>query len=214
MYSVCANIHDVGIVSVPFQIEGPDDNLKGLKPDLPLPSFHIDPQEILNAAAVSDLLVQPWQPHGQRTASAGCGDDFELEEPVHTYEHKRLIVLQTLSKGFGFAGIRLGVAFGDPKLIQVLNNVKAPYNISNLTSDVARKAFSNLDELRKNVNVIQEIKELQKLSYVRRIYALGGCGAVAVSPLVMAPLEDAAQLSLQFAVNDEHVRFLRRRLPV
>ncbi|KAE9004812.1 hypothetical protein PF011_g12294 [Phytophthora fragariae] len=208
MYSVCANIHDVGIVSVPFQIEGPDDNLKGLKPDLPLPSFHIDPQEILNAAAVSDLLVQPWQPHGQRTASAGCGDDFELEEV------QGLIVLQTLSKGFGFAGIRLGVAFGDPKLIQVLNNVKAPYNISNLTSDVARKAFSNLDELRKNVNVIQEIKELQKLSCVRRIYALGGCGAVAVSPLVMAPLEDAAQLSLQFAVKDEHVRFLRRRLPV
>ncbi|KAE9323121.1 hypothetical protein PR003_g17049 [Phytophthora rubi] len=116
--------------------------------------------------------------------------------------------------GFGFAGIRLGVAIGDPKLIQVLNNVKAPYNISNLTSDVARKALSNLDELRKNVNVIKEIKELQKLSYVRRIYALGGCGAVAVSPLVMAPLEDAAQLSLQFAVKDEHVRFLRRRLPV
>ncbi|KAE9221791.1 hypothetical protein PF004_g12950 [Phytophthora fragariae] len=183
MYSVCANIHDVGIVSVPFQIEGPDDNLKGLKPDLPLPSFHIDPQEILNAAA-------------------------DVETILNSKKYKGFVV------GFGFAGIRLGVAFGDPKLIQVLNNVKAPYNISNLTSDVARKAFSNLDELRKNVNVIQEIKELQKLSYVRRIYALGGCGAVAVSPLVMAPLEDAAQLSLQFAVKDEHVRFLRRRLPV
>lgn len=73
-------------------------------------------------------------------------------------KHKRLIVLQTLSKGFGLAGIRLGIAFGDPKLIQVLNNVKAPYNISKLTSDVARKAFSNLGELRKNVNVIKEVR--------------------------------------------------------
>ena len=72
-------------------------------------------------------------------------------------KHRRLIVLQTLSKGFGLAGIRLGIAFGDPKLIQVLNNVKAPYNISKLTSDVARKAFSNLEELHKSVSLIKEV---------------------------------------------------------
>ena len=73
-------------------------------------------------------------------------------------KHKRLIVLQTLSKGFGLAGIRLGIAFGDPKLIHVLNNVKAPYNISKLTSDVARKAFANLEELRKSVNLIKKVR--------------------------------------------------------
>lgn len=53
---------------------------------------------------------------------------------VNTYP--RLVVLQTLSKGFGLAGIRLGSAFGDSRLIQVLNNVKAPYNISKLTAKV------------------------------------------------------------------------------
>lgn len=46
MYSVCANIHDVGIVSVPLQIEAPANNLTGMKPNYPLPSFHIDPQEV------------------------------------------------------------------------------------------------------------------------------------------------------------------------
>ncbi|EGZ28465.1 hypothetical protein PHYSODRAFT_349166 [Phytophthora sojae] len=199
MYSVCANIHDVGIVSVPLQIEAPAENLKGLKPDLPLPSFHIDPQEILNAATATTKVIFLCSP-GNPTANLLRLQDIETILNSKKYKgfvvvdeayidfadtpslctlvnkHKRLIVLQTLSKGFGLAGIRLGIAFGDPKLIQVLNNVKAPYNISKLTSDVARKAFSNLGELRKNVNVIKEekyrvIKELQKLSFVRRIYA-------------------------------------------
>jgi histidinol-phosphate aminotransferase len=52
-------------------------------------------------------------------------------------EYNRLIVLQTLSKGFGLAGIRLGSAFGHPRLIQLLNNVKAPYNINKLTAKVS-----------------------------------------------------------------------------
>ncbi|POM66634.1 Histidinol-phosphate aminotransferase [Phytophthora palmivora] len=199
MYSVCANIHDVGIVSVPLQIEAPAENLKGLKPDLPLPSFHIDPQEILNAASASTKVIFLCSP-GNPTANVLRLKDVETILNSKKYKgfvvvdeayidfadtpslctlvnkYKRLIVLQTLSKGFGLAGIRLGIAFGDPKLIQVLNNVKAPYNISKLTSNAARKAFSNLDELRKKVNLIKEeklrvIKELQKLSFVRRIYA-------------------------------------------
>ncbi|POM74045.1 Histidinol-phosphate transaminase [Phytophthora palmivora] len=199
MYSVCANIHDVGIVSVPLQIEAPAENLKGLKPDLPLPSFHIDPQEILNAASASTKVIFLCSP-GNPTANVLRLKDVETILNSKKYKgfvvvdeayidfadtpslctlvnkYKRLIVLQTLSKGFGLAGIRLGIAFGDPKLIQVLNNVKAPYNISKLTSNAARKAFSNLDELRKKVNLIKEeklrvIMELQKLSFVRRIYA-------------------------------------------
>uniref|UniRef100_H3G5B2 histidinol-phosphate transaminase n=1 Tax=Phytophthora ramorum TaxID=164328 RepID=H3G5B2_PHYRM len=198
MYSVCANIHDVDIISVPLQIEAPADNLKGLKPNLPLPSFHIDPREILDAATASTKVIFLCSP-GNPTANVLRLKDVEavlnseykgfvvVDEAYIDFadtpslctlvnKHKRLIVLQTLSKGFGLAGIRLGIAFGDPKLIQVLNNVKAPYNISKLTSDVARKAFSNLDELRKNVSLIKEekhrvIKELQKLSFVRCIYS-------------------------------------------
>ncbi|CAI5736494.1 unnamed protein product [Peronospora destructor] len=199
MYSVCASIHDVAIVSVPLQIEAPAANLKGLLPDLPLPSFHIDPQKIIKAATASTKVIFLCSP-GNPTANVLRLQDVETILDSKKYKgfvvvdeayidfadtsslctlvnkHKRLIVLQTLSKGFGLAGIRLGIAFGDPKLIQVLNNVKAPYNISKLTSDVARKAFSNLEELHKSVNLIKKekhrvIKELQKLSFVRRIYA-------------------------------------------
>lgn len=87
-------------------------------------------------------------------------------------KHKRLIVLQTLSKGFGLAGIRLGIAFGDPKLIQVLNNVKAPYNISKLTSDAARKAFLNLEDLRKSVNLIKKVCQTPCYLFVQWLISL------------------------------------------
>jgi histidinol-phosphate/aromatic aminotransferase/cobyric acid decarboxylase-like protein len=94
-------------------------------------------------------------------------------------KYKRLIVLQTLSKGFGLAGIRLGIAFGDPKLIQVLNNVKAPYNISKLASDVARKAFSNLDELRKNVKLTKEVRAKPLLAAAISVVVANVCSAIA-----------------------------------
>lgn len=67
--------------------------------------------------------------------------DFSETASLCTLVNKypRLIVMQTVSKGFGLAGIRLGSAFGDPRLIQVLNNVKAPYNINKLTAKVRRE---------------------------------------------------------------------------
>lgn len=93
---------------------------------------------------------------------------------VNTYP--RLVVLQTLSKGFGLAGIRLGSAFGDPRLIQILNNVKAPYNINKLTAKVALEALNSTDELHRKVAIIKKerlrvIKALRKLPFVRAIYA-------------------------------------------
>lgn len=54
-----------------------------------------------------------------------------------------VVVLQTLSKSFGLAGIRLGMALAKPQLIRYFYLVKPPYNISTLTSFVALQAFSN-----------------------------------------------------------------------
>lgn len=50
--------------------------------------------------------------------------------------------MQTLSKGFGLAAIRLGIAIAQPPLIQVLSNTKAPYNISTPTAQLALAALS------------------------------------------------------------------------
>lgn len=56
---------------------------------------------------------------------------------------QNLVVMQTLSKGFGLAGIRLGVSFQAPELAQILANTKAPYTIGTPTASLAMKALSS-----------------------------------------------------------------------
>lgn len=67
-------------------------------------------------------------------------------------EWPNLVVMQTLSKAFGLAGIRLGAAFTSPPIARLLNNLKAPYNISNPTSQIAIAALQpkNLAVMRAN----------------------------------------------------------------
>lgn len=57
-------------------------------------------------------------------------------------DYPNLVVLQTMSKGFGLAAIRLGFAFSSPELNQILSNTKAPYNISAPTAILAMQALS------------------------------------------------------------------------
>ena len=85
------------------------------------------------------------------------------------------MVLQTLSKAFGLAGIRCGFAIGPPDVIQLMNNVKAPYNVNKLTSDAAINAMKNTDTLEKNVKDVLEqrdimTKELEGLDFVVNVY--------------------------------------------
>lgn len=69
-------------------------------------------------------------------------------------KYPNLVVLQTLSKAFGLAGIRLGMAFAKEDIIQLMNNVKAPYNINKLTAEVAHKALSDLKGFYSNIQTI------------------------------------------------------------
>jgi histidinol-phosphate aminotransferase len=87
--------------------------------------------------------------------------------------------MQTLSKAFGLAGIRLGAAFSDPAIARILNSLKAPYNIPNPTSQIARAALSpkHLEVMQKNKDLIVQqrdrlLRELPKIPGIGRI--LGG----------------------------------------
>jgi histidinol-phosphate aminotransferase len=68
-------------------------------------------------------------------------------------KYSNLVVMQTLSKSFGLAGIRLGIAFAQEPLIRVLSNTKAPYNISTPTALLALRALrpSSIETFRKNI---------------------------------------------------------------
>ena len=89
--------------------------------------------------------------------------------------YPNIVVLQTLSKAFGLAGIRCGFAIGHDDVIQLMNNVKAPYNVNKMTSEVALNAMKNIKTLEKNIKTLldqREIvaKELLKLDFVVKVY--------------------------------------------
>ncbi len=62
-------------------------------------------------------------------------------------EYGNLVVLQTLSKAWGLAGLRLGMAFASEEIIEVMNRVKPPYNINEATQQLVLKALQNVDQV-------------------------------------------------------------------
>ena len=94
--------------------------------------------------------------------------DFCEEESFCTLTglYENLVVLQTFSKSFGLAGLRLGVAFGNEFVIDMLNRTKAPYNISDVTSQIGIQAMENVAVMEDKVrDTIKErnrvVKELE-----------------------------------------------------
>lgn len=89
--------------------------------------------------------------------------------------HPNLVVLQTLSKSFGLAGIRMGIALASETVIKFMMKVKAPYNVNALTSKYALEAFKHLETIRFNIDKLKQERrrlreELDKLPSVRKIY--------------------------------------------
>lgn len=60
-------------------------------------------------------------------------------------EYANLVVLQTLSKAWGLAGLRVGMAFASEEIIEVMNKVKPPYNINEASQQLALEALNNID---------------------------------------------------------------------
>jgi histidinol-phosphate aminotransferase len=90
-------------------------------------------------------------------------------------DYPNLIVLQTFSKAWGLAGLRLGMAFAHPQIISLINKIKPPYNISSATQKLAAQAFAKIDDVKKMVVAIKGerkrvAKELTKLTTVRKVF--------------------------------------------
>ncbi len=86
-----------------------------------------------------------------------------------------LVVLQTLSKAWGAAGIRLGMAFASPEIIALLNKIKYPYNINRLTQEFALEVLAREQEIKAGLSEILNERSLMEtalgeLPFVRRIY--------------------------------------------
>ena len=87
--------------------------------------------------------------------------DFS-NEPSFIQELNRfpqLIVLQTLSKAYGLASLRLGMAFANPTIINLFNKIKPPYNIGGATQRLVQKALSNSQFVTESIQQLKINKE-------------------------------------------------------
>ncbi len=162
MYEVSATINDVAVVKV-----------------LLTPQFQIDLNAVRTALTDTTKLVwlcSPNNPSGNRLRS----DDIRqiIEDAEHALvivdeayidfstdvswteeldQYPNLVVLQTFSKAWGLAGLRLGMCFASEELIGVLNKIKPPYNISAPTQALALEALNH--EADKNAMVAEILAE-------------------------------------------------------
>lgn len=180
MYRVSADISDVVVKEVP------------LRPG----SFQPDVEAILTAADPHSKLLficSPNNPTGNsirtkfiRELAEGFPGivvvdeayiDFSAQESAIGLlpEFPNLVVLQTFSKAWGMAGIRLGMAFASEEIISYFNKVKPPYNINQLTQEAGLQALAKKEEQERQVQQLLGQRTLLQqylggLPFVERIY--------------------------------------------
>ena len=90
-------------------------------------------------------------------------------------DYPNLIITQTLSKAYGLAGIRLGICYASEEIIAVLNKIKPPYNVNELTQQRALKRLSNPEKIKWEIaSIIEQREQLLKVlvdvKFVEKIY--------------------------------------------
>jgi len=163
MYKVSANINDVAVDEV-----------------LLTESFQLQPEKVLAAVQPETKIIFICSPNNPTANSMSVTDiakitegfdgivvvdeayiDFSRQGSLanNISEFPNLVVLQTMSKSFGLAGIRLGIALANPEVISYMMKVKAPYNVNKLTSQKAIQAFADLDHVKKNIQSVMAERE-------------------------------------------------------
>lgn len=179
MYKVSAAINDITVDEV-----------------LLTPEFQIRVEETLNSVTENTKIIFLCSPNNPTANNLKIEDiskiidnfngivvvdeayiDFSDQNSLakDVLEKNNLVVLQTMSKSFGLAGIRLGIAMADSEIISYMMKVKAPYNVNKLTSQVALKGFANTNAMEAKVNLIkyereEVIKRLNAIPQVEKVY--------------------------------------------
>lgn len=89
-------------------------------------------------------------------------------------KYPNLVVMQTFSKAWGLAGLRVGMAFASVAIIDVFNKIKAPYNVGDLSQKMLMQALENKDKVKEMVALLKSeraklLKELPSFSFITGI---------------------------------------------
>ena len=179
MYQVSADINNVEVIKVSLS-----DN------------FELNPEDVLQAVNERTKLVflcSPNNPSGnclKKNAVLEIMRNFAglvvLDEAYIDFapsksllpelkQHPNLVILQTFSKAWGMAGIRLGMAFASTDIIQILSKIKYPYNLNILTQQKALNLLDQKEQVDEWVNLLLNEREkmadrLKQFPFVTNIY--------------------------------------------
>lgn len=180
MYQVSADINDIEVLDVQLNSD-----------------FQPDVKSIINTAESDNVkmlfICSPNNPTGNAINSAHIKlllnsfqgivvvdeaySDFSSEPSCTQYlaDHENLVVLQTLSKAYGMAGLRIGLCWSSGEITGLLNKVKPPYNISRVNQDAALELLDNIKEYEARLNLIMNEKvrlkkELERIRVINKIY--------------------------------------------
>ncbi|KAI8073322.1 histidinol-phosphate aminotransferase [Gongronella butleri] len=188
MYGVCAHINDVHVVKTPLIVEGG--------------AYQLDTEKVLQDLRANPdvklvFLCSPGNPTGtclsHESIRAVLESDYEglvvVDEAYVDFvthdqgsvvtwvnRYPNLVVMQTLSKSFGLAGIRMGIAAAHPDVIQILNNTKAPYNIGTPSAQIALEALSPEGVAR--MMAYRDRLIAQRASVIEQLQSLEGVGRI------------------------------------
>jgi histidinol-phosphate aminotransferase len=179
MYEVYAHINDVPVKEVPLT-----------------PAYQLNLEALEQAVDSNTKIIFFCSPNNP-TGNSLDREDLEMvlnnfdgivvvDEAYINYSRQRsfatalddypnLVVMQTFSKAWGLAALRLGMVFASKEIVAVLNKIKPPYNINGATQELALKALENLDDVNRMIQeTIQErdalIKSLAELPVVQQVY--------------------------------------------
>lgn len=179
MYKVSAAINDVAVDEVllteNFQLQ-PDKVLEAVTPETKM-IFLCSPNNPTGNSLDIDDIMKVMNNFDGIVVIDEAYIDFSRQASLagNLTDYNNLVVLQTMSKSFGLAGIRLGIAMADAEIISYMMNVKAPYNVNKLTAQKATQAFSSIQGVKKNIESVLEERErvigkLVTYPQVKRIY--------------------------------------------
>jgi histidinol-phosphate aminotransferase len=179
MYEVYARINDVDVKEVQL-----------------LPDYQLNLEALeaaINASTKLIFLCSPNNPTGNSLDREDIEivlNNFEgivvIDEAYINYSRHRsflselkdypnLVVMQTFSKAWGLAALRLGVNFASKEIIDILNTIKPPYNINSATQELALQALDHLEDV--NEMIKETVKErgelamaLAELPFVSKVY--------------------------------------------
>mgnify|MGYP001406552029 CR=1 FL=1 len=158
MYSVLANINAVENIEIQLEsdFQPKVDRVLGTQNEQTKLLFLCSPNNPTANSFKADIIEKLISNFNGIVVIDEAYIEFSKEESwiSRLPEFPNLIVTQTLSKAYGMAGIRLGVCYASKAIISVLNRIKPPYNINELTQ------LKALDRLSKPVDISQEIQKI------------------------------------------------------